>query len=246
MAASDDGCSVSSPPPAAGTERPSSRGSADTRLTRGAHRTSLVPRINRFAERRQPLCLALTGGSPLFSSGVPQVATRPNPEVGLDPVGPPWPASWLSHELPHGCPTGVAGPRAVWRRARLAPPRAPSPRCLPHVALRPISILTRCDNACGLLMPLSARARLGPYEILAAIGAGGMGDVVQSSRHSPRLPRRPQGAAGRDRARPYAPARAGRQRPASAIRLMAASARSRPSREPSLRFRLDETSEEIR
>src|SRR5450756_439506 len=32
----------------------------------------------------------------------------PGPTLGRGPLGPPWPASWLPRELPHGCPTGLA------------------------------------------------------------------------------------------------------------------------------------------
>jgi hypothetical protein len=34
-------------------------------------------------------------------------------------------------------------------------------------------------------MPLSAGAKLGPYEILAPIGAGGMGEGCRGQRHAP-------------------------------------------------------------
>jgi len=37
-----------------------------------------------------------------------------------------------------------------------------------------------CYNARGLLMALPSGARLGPYEIPASIGAGGMGEVYRA------------------------------------------------------------------
>ena len=44
-------------------------------------------------------------------------------------------------------------------------------------------------------MPLSSHARLGPYEIVSAIGAGGMGEVYKCSGYPPRPYRRHQGSA---------------------------------------------------
>jgi hypothetical protein len=45
-------------------------------------------------------------------------AIRPAPEVGLGPLGPPSPASWVSRELPHGCPTGLAAHGTARRSGR--------------------------------------------------------------------------------------------------------------------------------
>src|SRR5665647_2778400 len=61
-------------------------------------------------------------------------------------------------------------------RTRLAPQRTPSHRALPQIAPRLVAETRYCE-AGGPPMPLSARTRLGPYETLAALGAGEMGEV---------------------------------------------------------------------
>jgi serine/threonine protein kinase len=64
-------------------------------------------------------------------------------------------------------------------RRHLVTPRVGGVHTIPLIFFSAVAVLIGCPESTPR-MPLSAGVRLGPYEILSAIGAGGMGEVYRS------------------------------------------------------------------